>query len=655
MFRRYLTGTLAVAVALVMPMAVMAAGEGEESAGASAATMDAAPTEYNEAPMLAARVAAGELPPVDQRLGNNPLVTPVVESIGRYGGEWFRVYTGAADIYCNSSKVNGWGPWRFTLDGESVTEYFVESWSVSDDGTTWTLTIRDGIMWSDGTPVTTEDARYAIEDWYTHDMTMGEGKIQPPRWLKGPSASPAELQIVDDSTFTLVYDKAYYYLPRQSSGGCPGGTWEMLMPAHYMKQFHAAHNADAAKAATEAGFEDWVTYYNEDRARLSRNPDRPTITPWVYLSLPGDQVYRLERNPYYFSVDPAGNQLPYIDTIAMELVSDREVLNLKLMQGEIDFQHRHVRFGNFPVLKDNEQKSDYRVVEGPTATYGDYVAINQTYAGPDEDRALLQNYDFRLAVATAINRDRINEVITLGEGNPDRYFLPPQGHAYHPGDQYETLPYSHDPAEANRILDTIMPEKDSEGFRLRPDGAPFTLLMTHWLNDPEALRMELIADDLAQVGLRVKYDLLERSLSVTKLTANEYMMHVGYFNIDEGDFLVAHWIAPVVGPHTPLYAPGWTAWVLDNSKGEEPPADVKSILVEPFLRGPGLTPDEGAEVMRNAFQWHYENLVLIPVNGSRPGLTIASNRLGNVPDGAFSTHATGSPYNHYPDQYYFKN
>ena len=79
--------------------------------------------------------------------------------------------------------------------------------------------------------------------------------------------------------------------------------------------------------------------------------------------------------------------------------------------------------------------------------------------------------------------------------------------------------------------------------------------MTHWLNDPEALRMELIADDLAQVGLRVKYDLLERSLSVTKLTANEYMMHVGYFNIDEGDFLVAHWIAPVVGPHTPLYAP----------------------------------------------------------------------------------------------------
>ena len=286
------------------------------------------------------------------------------------------MYTGAADIYCNASKVNGWGPWRFSLDGESLTEYFLESWSVSDDGKTWTVTLRDGIMWSDGTPVTTEDARYAIEDWYTHDLTMGAGKIKPPRWLRGPSDSPAELQIVDDSTFRLVYDKAYYYLPRQSSGGCPGGTWEMIAPAHFMKQFHVEHNADADKVATEAGFEDWVAYYEQDRARLSRNPDRPTITPWVYMSLPGDQVYRLERNPYYFSVDPAGNQLPYIDTVAMELVSDREVLNLKLMQGEIDFQHRHVRFGNFPVLKDNEQKSDYRVVEGPTATYGDYVAIN---------------------------------------------------------------------------------------------------------------------------------------------------------------------------------------------------------------------------------------------------------------------------------------
>ena len=80
------------------------------------------------------------------------------------------------------------------------------------------------------------------------------------------------------------------------------------------------------------------------------------------------------------------------------------------------------------------------------------MAINQTYAGPDEDRAILMNYDFRLAVATAINRERVNEVITLGEGNPNRYFLPPPGHAYHPGDEYETLPYTYDPDEANRIL-----------------------------------------------------------------------------------------------------------------------------------------------------------------------------------------------------------
>ena len=47
------------------------------------------------------------------------------------------------------------------------------------------------------------------------------------------------------------------------------------MPAHYVKQFHVEHNADAAKAATEAGFEDWVAYYDQDRARLSAIPTGP--------------------------------------------------------------------------------------------------------------------------------------------------------------------------------------------------------------------------------------------------------------------------------------------------------------------------------------------------------------------------------------------
>lgn len=656
MIRQCLVVTLAMAMAVVMPAAVMASGDTEQT-GATSTAAAGSSTGYSEAPMLAEMVQAGTLPPVDQRIGNNPVVTPVVEAIGRYGGEWFRIYVGAADIYCNASKVNGWGPWRFSLDGESLHDYFLEDWNVSDDGTTWTLTLRDGIKWSDGTPVTTADAKFAIDEWYTHELTLGAGKITAPSWLRGPGVTPAELQIVDDSTFRLVYDAPYYYLPRQSSGGCPGGIAEMIKASHYLKQFHIDHNEDADKAATEAGFTDWVAYFYEDRQRLSRNPDLMTLTPWKYLSLPGDQIYRFERNPYYFGVDPEGNQLPYIDTIAMELVSDREVLLLNLLGGEIDFQHRHVRFGNFPVLKDNEQKSNYRVVEGPTALYGNYVAINQTYAGPDEDRAILMNYDFRLAVATAINRERINEVITLGEGNPNRYFLPPPGHAYHPGDEYETLPYTYDPDEANRILDTVMSDKDAEGFRLRPDGAPFTLLMTHWLTDPEALRMELIADDLSKVGIRVKYDLLERALSQTMITSNEYMAHIGYFNIDEGDYLVAHWIAPVVGPHTPLYAPGWTAWVrssADARVGEEPPDDVKRILVEPFQKGPGLTPEEGAKVMQDAFKWHYDNLVLIPVNGSLPGLTVASNRLGNVPAGAFSTHATGSPYNHFPDQFFFR-
>ena len=66
---------------------------------------------YNEAPMLAAKVAAGELPPVEERLPENPLVLPVIEQIGRYGGTWRRAYSGMSDR---------WGPTKI------VEEYFWE-------------------------------------------------------------------------------------------------------------------------------------------------------------------------------------------------------------------------------------------------------------------------------------------------------------------------------------------------------------------------------------------------------------------------------------------------------------------------------------------------------------------------------------------------
>ena len=87
---------------------------------------------------------------------------------------------------------------------------------------------------------------------------------------------------------------------------------------------------------------------------------------------------------------------------------------------------------------------------------------------------------------------------------------------------------------------------------------------------------------------------------------------------------------------------------------EKPPDDVMRILVEQFAWVPVLTPDECAKLMQEAFRWHYNNLVILPLGSGQAALAIASSDLGNVPAVAFQTHATGGEATSWPDQFFFK-
>ena len=112
-----------------------------DSGGGDAAPA-AAPGSYNEAPMLADLVASGDLPAVDERLPANPMVMPVAESTGNYGGTFRRGFKGVSDR---------WGPTK--IQDRSFAWYdqdlnmqprMAESWKLSDDATTWTFHLREG-------------------------------------------------------------------------------------------------------------------------------------------------------------------------------------------------------------------------------------------------------------------------------------------------------------------------------------------------------------------------------------------------------------------------------------------------------------------------------------------------------------------------------
>jgi peptide/nickel transport system substrate-binding protein len=120
-------------------------------------------TKFNEAPMLKEMVEKGLLPPVEERLPKNPVVVTPYEEIGQYGGTWRRVWFGLPD-QPNVDKIAVEKLVMFDKTGGVILPNILEEWQVSSDGKTFVFKIREGLKWSDGVPVTTEDVRFWYED-----------------------------------------------------------------------------------------------------------------------------------------------------------------------------------------------------------------------------------------------------------------------------------------------------------------------------------------------------------------------------------------------------------------------------------------------------------------------------------------------------------
>src|SRR5690606_6079995 len=121
-----------------------------------------------------------------------------------------------------------------------------------------------------------------------------------------------------------------------------------------------------------------------------------------------ENVWIQERNPYYFGVDTEGNQLPYIDRVVFTLAENLEVLNLRAIAGEYDFQARHLDVSKLPVFIENQEKGGYRLALDPGDYGGDMIlVINLSYEQDPVIGDLFRNTDFRRALSLGIDREEI--------------------------------------------------------------------------------------------------------------------------------------------------------------------------------------------------------------------------------------------------------
>ena len=219
---------------------------------------------YSEAPMLAGLVQEGKLPPVDERLPENPAVVTPHEGIGQYGGTWHRLATSMSDIQ-TPFRLMGDTLVHWDKDGADIYANMAESWDVSSDGKGFSFTLRKGLKWSDGEPYTADDIMFRYEAMLLNaDLT--------PKFPSNvsPGGEPVKIEKLDDYSLRMTFAVPYPLFILLMATSQPGVEF-IESPKHYLAQFHPDYTTD--KAALDAmiedsGFEFWYQLYNAGRQRL---------------------------------------------------------------------------------------------------------------------------------------------------------------------------------------------------------------------------------------------------------------------------------------------------------------------------------------------------------------------------------------------------
>jgi len=372
------------------------------------------------------------------------------------------------------------------------------------------------------------------------------------------------------------------------------------------------------------------------------------ITSWKA----GDRFLVATRNPYYWKVDPQGNQLPYIDEIRLDLVENDEALNLKAINGEIDFQFRNIQISKFSLLQENKAKNNYRVLQWPDAS-GSAIAffVNQSTTDPDL-RPIFQNLKFRQALSYGINRKRINEVSFFGLGKERNAILIPDSPFYDPST--EKLYAEFDQAKANGLLDEIGLKKGADGFRTLPSGKPLELTMeTYNTSGPVFDALELSRKDWEALGLKVVLKSTPRESYTPRGDNNE--LQIGTWGTDRG---LEPYVDPVyVFPYDKRswMAPAFGMWRASAGKqGEKPPEEyLKAFEMYDQFRAT-IDPAKQVEIGKQLVTYAAQQLWVIGTVGAIPSIAVVKNNFRNVPENASTDWIFMSPGNLDPAQWFFK-
>lgn len=607
-----------------------------------------------EAPMLAQRVSSGDLPPVAERVPDEPLIVAPIEELGSYGGQmnttvmdgpvtwWFPAYWLEEPPVQLRPDAKTWYPnWLLGVDQ-------------SADDRTITLRLRPGMKWSDGAPFTAADVAF----WFD-DMNMNR-ELRPavPTSLN-VGGEPARGRRIDDHTFELSFAAPRpAFALRQLT--LPQYMWSMgfiAEPKHYLAQFHLSYNPQANELAKAGGFDDWTQLFNARQGPYGKSADdlgRPVLEAWVLREAATD--YALwERNPFYWKVDVAGNQLPYFDRVQNRSAATKEAFMIAALGGEVDFVASILTIEDFPVLTQNAEAGGYEVrLWQKRAGAGVNYFFRQTYKPDPVMQELLRDKRFRRALSLAINRAEINELLYFGRGTPSQAAVPP-GSVYHVPEHFQR-DAAYDPETANRLLDELGLKLGADGIRRRPDGKELFVKIEgyHEQETPITSTAELVKDYWEAVGVKTDFDFREDNSFDGRRSADEVMIASHVIDmLPDSIYEGSLWSPPSFGWWSEELANIYFAEGIGGLRAAGMEPDLLSYfeLSEQFAQTAGDA--EKVAIANRIGELWADNLWMAgTVGGDLPHPALVRKDMGNVAARGFATYFTFYQIPHLPAQYF---
>ena len=624
------------------------------------------PKTFGEAPELAELVKAGKLPPVKDRIPAEPLVMKPLSEVGKYGGTWRRGFLGPGD-WENGNRLNAsdkllfWDP-----TGTKIVPSVAKSWEQSADGKVIRVNLRKGMKWSDGAPFT-------ADDFWFEDLYSNKDIVSAPIADMSPGGKPGKVVKVDENTVEFQFENPHFLFVDflagdtligggQSVRQSQGTTYGAYAPKHYLKQFLPKYSSEAQvnEKAKAEGFENWVKmlHFKKD---WSFNTELPTLGPWKTTRPINTPTWVLERNPYYWAVDSAGNQLPYIDKVVLTLAEDSEVINLRAIGGNYDMQERHISLSKLPVILENQQKGGYKVhldlaLHGSDTT----LFINQSFKADPEVAKWLTNADFRRALSMGIDRNQLNDTFWLGIGTPGSV-APSVQMPQSPGKEYRDKYSTLDIAKANQLLDGIgLTKKDAEGYRVRTDNGERLRIQVQAVKAllPWPQQAEMIGEQWRKIGIQADVREMERTLATTRTRNNEHQIMVWTNGGTELLYLFPRHAIPV-DPTEAYMAPEFATWYASNGAQGRAPTDPQMLKIYDLFKSASGQREAGDRDKTAQEIWKIlvDQQYAIGTVGESPaqfGVRIVSTKLGNIPARACIAQHCRTPSSSHAETWYFK-